>query len=351
MHSSSRLLSLWLLLSLLAPLASARTVTWAQSGGGNLQAAANWDTGEVPGPNDDVVIKLRDVAGSVSFVSSAPAATLSAWDSVGGGGSSSDWSDPNGGNLLTLMEGWSVRSLSLSGGGASLLADARLRVAAQLTVAGGARLLVKGGSLDAAQVAVGQGGALAIDLGTVGGGSGGDGGDGSGLSLRVQSGGLLRMSSAGGSSHFSHCDIAVGSGVRALRALGAESAASCATAPCSGLPVSCVSFSCWLDRSLIDMFALPLCFLTQPPPIHFAHTFSARPSRRYRLPQSLFSATATVPQPKLTALDLAGAIVAAATTAWAMRAPKATSAAQADPGAPGPTMTARSGSAVAAAAV
>ena len=217
MHSSSRLLSLWLLLlSLLSPLASARTVTWAQSGGGNLQAAANWDTGEVPGPNDDVVIKLRDVAGSVSFVSSAPAATLSAWDSVGGGGSSSDWSDPNGGNLLTLMEGWSVRSLSLSGGGASLLADARLRVAAQLTVAGGARLLVKGGSLDAAQVAVGQGGALAIDLGTVGGGSGGDGGGGSGLSLRVQSGGLLRMSSAGGSSHFSHCDIAVGSGAQAL---------------------------------------------------------------------------------------------------------------------------------------
>jgi hypothetical protein len=114
--------------------------------------------------------------------------------------------------MLTLMESWSVRSLTLSGGGASLVVDAPVHLSGSLSVSRGAGVLVKGGTLTAARIDVGDMGTLSVDLGTVG-------SEGSGeptTALRVASGGTLLLSSGEGSSHFSRVALTLASGATAL---------------------------------------------------------------------------------------------------------------------------------------
>jgi hypothetical protein len=196
-----------------------RSVTWLQNGGGNLQSPENWDSAAVPGPDDDVVIRLRDAPGwsTMEERTNAPAATTTTrsarrhpWESSAASdfGSSSSFS----GNMLTLMESWTVRSLTLSGGGASLVVDAPVHLSGSLSVSRGAGVLVKGGTLTAARIDVGDMGTLSVDLGTIG-------SEGSGeptTALRVASGGTLLLSSGEGSSHFSRVTLTLASGATAL---------------------------------------------------------------------------------------------------------------------------------------
>lgn len=194
-----------------SPFVAARTVTWLQSGGGNLQAASNWDSGAVPGPEDDAVIKLAQLDASSSSSNPARSRRRSdPWESD----SASSRGDLGGGAMLTLMQGWSVRSLSVSGGSASLVADTQLRASGNIVVGRGAQLLVKGGTIEAARIDVTEGGTLSLDLGTVGNAQS-RGGDP--LQLRVQTGGTLLCSSGGGgSSNFAHSAITLSSGSQLL---------------------------------------------------------------------------------------------------------------------------------------
>ena len=225
LRSRAILLSLPLLFLLLLcnPFVAARTVTWLQSGGGNLQSASNWDSGAVPGPEDDVVIKLAQVdaassASSSSSSSSSSSASRSSsrrrsdpWESD----SASSRGDLGGGAMLTLMQGWTVRSLSVSGGSASLVADTQLTASDAVVVGRGAQILVKGGTLEAARIDVTEGGTLSLDLGTVGDAQSRGGGDP--LQLHVQNGGTLLCSSGGGgSSNFAHTAITLSSGGQLL---------------------------------------------------------------------------------------------------------------------------------------
>lgn len=181
---------------------SGRRVVWRQHGGGSLQSAANWDSGQIPGSDDDVVIQLSDA--SASSDSSDPYADMSTsnpWES-----SAPSFGRHGTSNMLTLVQPWHIRSLTISGP-CNLVLDTQVHVATKLHIGKDATTFIKGGSLDAQQVEVGDGGTLAMDLAQVGSNQGSE------LGLSVQRGGMVSFASpGGGSNHLIHTHVMIGSG-------------------------------------------------------------------------------------------------------------------------------------------
>lgn len=204
-RSTSYALSVLCVVTCLA-LASCRTVTWRQSNGGSLQSASNWDGGAVPSTDDDVVIRLADSSTglSTSGVSSGVRAQYvsNPWDASS---SPDEGGDAASANLFTLVEPWSVRSITVTGP-ARLVFDTQVSVRGSLEVGRASTVYVKGGQLEAAAVTVSSGGTVSLDLAQVGSSRGAL------LPLRVSGGGRLVMSSPGGANHISNTRVSLSRG-------------------------------------------------------------------------------------------------------------------------------------------
>jgi len=207
LHSFSLLIIL--LLSILH-LCDTRQLRWTAEGDGSLQDATNWNTGELPTAEDDLIIALPNPTSSTSSRHLFTTARLL----------SSSFSPPTLDELddtleLSLTAPLMVSSLTLTGGG-TLIVDQPLSVDGKLVIGAESIVRVRGGELTASSIECD--GVLTLELGSLSSTSTPAASASSSGTLHLSRDALLLLSGPGGSNHIQHYTVDVQGGMVTLNA-------------------------------------------------------------------------------------------------------------------------------------
>ena len=189
-----------LLLSLLS-LGDGRQLRWTAEGDGSLQDATNWDTGEPPTADDDLIIALPNPHRSTSSRHLFTTARL-----LSPAFSPPTLDELEDAAVLTLSAPLIVSSLSLTGGG-TLIVDQPLSVDGKLTIGAESIVRVRGGELTAASIECD--GVLTLELGSLSSTSTASVSASSTGTLQLSRDALLLLSGPGGSNHIQHYSVDV----------------------------------------------------------------------------------------------------------------------------------------------